>query len=82
MYGSIEYAGRYEPLCVMALSLTTLANCSVWSPRPVLWLDEMRLGPWPAHDENDGLPRLDVDSPRCGCTVTSSEGLYLTTTLE
>ncbi len=47
VYGSRGYVGRYKPLCVMALSLTTLATNSVWSPRAVLWLHEMRLGPWP-----------------------------------
>ena len=75
MYGSREYVGRYEPLRVMALSLTSMATNSVWTPRSVLWLDEMRLGPWPADDEDDGLPRRDVDSPWRGCTVTSSEGV-------
>ena len=74
VYGSRGYVGRYEPLCVMALSLTTLATNSVWSPRAVLWLDDMRLGPWPKDDEDDGLPRRDMDSPWCGYTVTSSEG--------
>ena len=74
VYGSREYVGRYELLCVMALSLTTLATSSVWSPRAVLWLDEMRLGPWPSDDEDDGLPWRDIYSPWCGCTVTSLEG--------
>ena len=71
VYGSREYVVRYEPLCVMALSLTTFATSSFWSPRAVLRLDEMRLGPWPSDDEDDGLPRRDMDSPWCGCTVTS-----------
>ena len=74
MYSSREYVSLYVPLYVMALSLTILATSSVWSPRAVLWLDEMRLGPWPAEDEDDGLPRRDMDSQWCGCTVTSSEG--------
>ena len=58
----------------MALSLTTLVTSSVWTPRAVLWLNEMRLGPWPSEDEDDELPRRDMDSPWCRCTVTSSEG--------
>ena len=35
----------------------------------------MRLGPWPATDEDDGLPRRDEDRAWCRCVVTSSEGL-------
>ena len=63
VYGSIEYAGLFAPLCVGAVVNSVLATFSVWSPRPNLWLDEMRLGPWPAPDEDDGLPRRDEDSP-------------------
>ena len=74
VYDTFPYAGRYEPLCVGALSNKTLATFSFWSPRHVLWLGEMWLGPWPALDE-DGLPRQDEDSPWCRYTVTSSKGI-------
>ena len=68
VYGSFAYAGRYEPLCVGAV-----LNNSVWSPRHVLWLDEMWLGSWPAGNEQvDDLPRRDEDSKWCRCVVTSS----------
>ena len=74
VYGTLELAGRYANLCVGAMVNCAFACLSVWSPRPTLWEDEMRLGPWPAEDEDDGLPRRDEDSPWCECTVTSSEG--------
>ena len=73
VYGTLEYAGRYAHLCVGAIRNSVLAPLSAWSPRPTLWQDEMRLGPWPAGDD-DGLPRRDEDSPWCMCTVTTSEG--------
>ena len=75
VYGSLEYAGRYGQFCVGAIANSVMATFSVWSPLPVLWLDEMRLGPWPALDEVDGLPRRDGDSPWCRCVVTS-EGTF------
>ena len=76
VYGSLEYAGRYWQFCVGATVNSVLATFSVWSPRPVLWLDEMRLGPWPALDEDDGLSRREEDSPSCRCTVISPEGTF------
>ena len=75
VYGSAEYARRYDHLCVGAILNITLAWHTVWSPRATLWLDEMRLGPWPADDDDDGLPRRDGDSAWCRCVVTSSEGV-------
>ena len=75
VFGSAEYARRYDYLCVGAILNITLARHTVWSLRGALWLDEMRLGPWPAVDEDDGLPRRDEDSAWCRCVVTSSEGL-------
>ena len=74
VYGSQGYVGRYDPLYVMAQSLTPLATSSVWTPRAILWIDEMRLGPWPSEDEDEELPRRDMDSPWCRYTVNSSEG--------
>ena len=62
-------------LCVGAVLCNTLATFSVWSPRHVLWLDEMRLGPRPPGNEQvDGLPRQDEHSQWCRCVVTYSEG--------
>ena len=63
VYGTLEYADRYAHLCVGAMVNCAFACLSVWSPRPTLWGDEMRLGPWPAEDKDDGLPRRDEDSP-------------------
>ena len=76
VYGSREYDGRYGQFCVGATVNSVLATFSVWWPRPVLSLDEMRLGSWLALDEDDGLPRRNGDSPWCRCVVTSSERTF------